>query len=309
MTDTSKKVLSFDIGMKNLALCLLERTVERQIRIHDWDVLNVITGSESAAISAAKPASTDEIPVIKCSMCKRKAKYVDIATHTKHFCTGHKTADGHIPMTAAHTPAKLLKQSKVALETFCKTNSIECKERLLKDDLVKQCIMPWLQPRLLEELKPRASPTVQSDVPPYIQMGRFLDTMLRERLMPFRESVQAIVIENQMAERMRMVQGMVLQFCIGFFPQNVSIEFIAPSNKLKPITLHPSASAVVETGGGSGGGGAKYRKNKKDGIVRCRDWMIHEYPNTQWNILFDKSGKKDDLADSFLQGVWYCFSV
>jgi hypothetical protein len=108
---------------------------------------------------------------------------------------------------------------------------------------------------------------------------------------------------------MRMVQGMVLQFCIGFFPQNVSIEFIAPSNKLKPITMHPSASAVVETGVGSGGGGAKYRKNKKDGIVRCRDWMIHEYPNTQWNILFDKSGKKDDLADSFLQGVWYCFSV
>jgi hypothetical protein len=312
MTDTSKTVLSFDIGMKNLALCLLERTVDRQIRIHDWDVLNVITGSESAAISAAKPASTADIPTIKCGMCKRKAKYVDIATHTKHFCTAHKTADGHIPMTAAYTPTKLLKQSKATLETFCKTNSIEIKERILKDDLVKQCILPWLQPRLLEELIPRASATVQSDVPPYIQMGRFLDTMLRERLLPFRESVHAIVIENQMAERMRMVQGMVLQFCIGFFPQNVSIEFIAPSNKLKPVTMHPNASAAeanTETGGSVDRGSAKYRKNKKDGIVRCREWMEHQYPNTQWNTLFDKSCKKDDLADSFLQGVWYCFSV
>ena len=307
---TQRIVVSFDIGMKNLALCVLEQE-SNKIQILDWDVLNVITGSESAAI-VVKP---EVVSSVSCSLCKRKAKYVDIATHTKHLCTAHKNADGHIPMTVAYNTPKLLKQSKTALETFCKTHAIEYPTgtRILKEDLVKQVICPWLQPRLLEELNPRAKSASLSsshpDVPPYIQMGRFLDTLLRDRLAPFREKACVVVIENQMAERMRMIQGMVLQFCIGFFPRNVHIEFIAPSNKLKPVTAHPSSAG--KTGGGeavSSAVGAKYRQNKKDGVLRCREWIEHEYLGTPWNTLFDKSNKKDDLADSFLQGVWYCLS-
>ena len=308
---TQRIVVSFDIGMKNLALCVLEqKSSNSKIQILDWDVLNVITGSESAAI-VVKP---EVVSSVSCSLCKRKAKYVDIATHTKHLCTAHKNADGHIPVTVAYTTPKLLKQSKTALETFCKTHSIEYPTgtRILKEDLVKQVICPWLQPRLLEELNPRAKSASLSsshpDVPPYIQMGRFLDTLLRDRLAPFRDKACVVVIENQMAERMRMIQGMVLQFCIGFFPRNVHIEFIAPSNKLKPVTAHPSATATEGATTVSSAVGAKYRQNKKDGVLRCREWIEHEYLGTPWNTLFDKSNKKDDLADSFLQGVWYCLS-
>ena len=104
-----------------------------------------------------------------------------------------------------------------------------------------------------------------------------------------------------MAERMKMFQGMVAQFCIGFFPREVKIEFISPANKLKPVTLPPGTEEIRDKEELSGG--AKYRKNKKDGIERCRSWLTTD---SVWKSLFDKSNKKDDLADSFLQGVWYC---
>ena len=306
----SNTIISFDVGMKNLAFCVLSKddaSVAPQIL--DWDVLNVITGSESA--SAAVPVAKVNV---SCSLCKRKAMFVDVATSTKHFCTAHKTAEGHIVATAAYTPAKLLKQSKSALEEICKTMGIEYPTPILKADLVQQIIVPWLRPKLIEPLNKRSSGAANkpasSMVTTYIQMGRFMDTMLRERLTPFRDVTRAVIIENQMAERMHMIQGMLTQFCIGFFPGDVAIEFIGPSNKLKPVTMHPALEkqSVEDSAESKAKGGAKYRQNKKDGIQRCREWVDREYSTTQWKILYDKSTKKDDLADSYLQGLWYCLT-
>lgn len=294
-------ILSFDVGIKNLAFCILQKSESPAPEILEWDVLNVITGSEASATSANIPV--EKIP---CSMCKRKAMYV--GAENRHFCTSHKTG---IVATAAHTPEKFLKQSKSALEEFCKTNGLEYVQKASKTEIVQQIIWPWIQPRLVHKIGVKTAsattaPTTMTAT--YIQMGRFIDTMLRPLLQPYRESISAIIIENQMAERMHMIQGMLTQFCIGFFPMEVTIEFIAPSNKLKPATMHPAVknvSSVIPTKTGS----AKYRQNKKDGIQRCREWMEHEYSNTPWKTLWDKSSKKDDLADSYLQGIWYLTTV
>jgi len=351
-------MVSFDVGMKNLAFCILKSEENKTPEILDWDVLNVITGSELTANNngnndCGKPSSLEKVC---CSLCKRKAMFVDAATRSRHFCTAHKSTEGFIVATAAHTPEKFLKQSKSALEEFCRTNGITFTAPILKADLVQKNIWPWLQPRLLYKVgqlgsletvvaRPAAPKTMTAT---YIQMGRFMDTMLRERLLPFRESVCAIIIENQMAERMHMIQGMLTQFCIGFFSAGVVIEFIGPSNKLKPVTRHPDVTTVViecPEGKGAEGAkangteakcaegaeakekgaetksaeskekgaeakteakGAKYRQNKKDGIQRCREWIDREYSQTQWKDLYDRSNKKDDLADSYLQGLWYC---
>jgi len=343
----SKTIVSFDVGMKNLAFCILKSEENKTPEILDWDVLNVITGSELTANNngnndCGKPSSLEKVC---CSLCKRKAMFVDAATRSRHFCTAHKSTEGFIVATAAHTPEKFIKQSKPALEEFCRTNNIAFTAPILKADLVQKNIWPWLQPRLLYKVgqlgsletavaRPAAPKTMTAT---YIQMGRFMDTMLRERLLPFRESVCAIIIENQMAERMHMIQGMLTQFCIGFFSAGVVIEFIGPSNKLKPVTRHPDVTTVVietttegKAEGAKANGteakeksaeakekgaeakteakGAKYRQNKKDGIQRCREWIDREYSQTRWKDLYDRSNKKDDLADSYLQGLWYCLT-
>jgi hypothetical protein len=48
----------------------------------------------------------------------------------------------------------------------------------------------------------------------------------------------------------------------------------------------------------------KYKQNKTDGVALCRH-IIDKYENLrQWKYMLDTK-KPDDLADCFLQGIWY----
>lgn len=50
-----------------------------------------------------------------------------------------------------------------------------------------------------------------------------------------------------------------------------------------------------------------YKQHKKDGIRYTREWLDSEKSGfSPWNTFFDTYPRKqDDLADSFLQGIWY----
>ena len=47
-----------------------------------------------------------------------------------------------------------------------------------------------------------------------------------------------------------------------------------------------------------------YKKHKKDGIYICEKFLQENIQLTSWTPLFETK-KKDDLADAFLQGIWY----
>jgi len=49
----------------------------------------------------------------------------------------------------------------------------------------------------------------------------------------------------------------------------------------------------------------KYSDRKKVGIKKCLEIITNEHNYKTWEDFFSKHSKKDDLADSFLQGVWY----
>ena len=50
--------------------------------------------------------------------------------------------------------------------------------------------------------------------------------------------------------------------------------------------------------------GADYKKHKNDGISICEKFVQENNQLTSWTPLF-QTKKKDDLADAFLQGIWY----
>lgn len=54
-------------------------------------------------------------------------------------------------------------------------------------------------------------------------------------------------------------------------------------------------------------GKTDYKMHKKDAVRICRLFLLsnEDMLGTQWTALFDQSKKKDDLADCFLQGIWY----
>ena len=103
-------------------------------------------------------------------------------------------------------------------------------------------------------------------------------------------NVDKVIIENQIspiANRMKTIQGMIAQF---FIMNNINnIEFISASNKLKNYITNKTS----------------YNERKKISIKITLDIITKENCLIEWQEHFNKHSKKDDLADSFLQGLWY----
>jgi hypothetical protein len=49
----------------------------------------------------------------------------------------------------------------------------------------------------------------------------------------------------------------------------------------------------------------EYTKRKKLGVALCADILSATPTLSSWSPYFQRCKKKDDLADCFLQGVWY----
>ena len=48
-----------------------------------------------------------------------------------------------------------------------------------------------------------------------------------------------------------------------------------------------------------------YSERKKLSIIKTKEILEDSFENKNWMQHFVKHGKKDDLADSFLQALWY----
>jgi hypothetical protein len=72
--------------------------------------------------------------------------------------------------------------------------------------------------------------------------------------------------------------------------------FVQPTSKDSGCTLNAEKPAEMNN----------YKANKTDGVHFCRRFLDENAETLgKWRPLFDASPKKDDLADSFLQGIWY----
>jgi hypothetical protein len=104
------------------------------------------------------------------------------------------------------------------------------------------------------------------------------------------DNVDKILIENQigpLAIRMKCVQGMLTQF---FIEKGIKdITFVSSSNKLKHFEVPKK----------------NYKERKMSGIMVTQKYITENAILNIWLTHFNKHKKKDDLADSFLQGLWY----
>ena len=103
--------------------------------------------------------------------------------------------------------------------------------------------------------------------------------------------IHKLAIENQIgpiALRMKCLQGMIMQH---FIENGITdISEVSSSNKLKEYL---------------NGKKTKYNERKKISIQVTRDLITKNKEINIWLDEFNKSKKKDDLADCYLQGLWY----
>jgi len=95
--------------------------------------------------------------------------------------------------------------------------------------------------------------------------------------------VDVVLVENQMASRMAVVQGMVIQFwALRKVP---CIEVVSPANKLQCLKL----------------GKTTYTERKK----RSVEYTITLLRDLSIEVDISAHKKRDDLADTFLQAMWW----
>ena len=329
------KLISFDIGIKNMAYCIFTISPENKtVSVQDWNILNLmdlentIIKKTCSCQLAGKPAKKKAIlsnNIIK--ICGKSAKY---EKRDQTFCEMHakKHASenlGYIIPTKEISPPSLKKLSKeelIHLGTIKYPIFSESQKSTIKTK--KACLdvlLPYFQEHcFVPILVKKGKGAGEVDL---ITIGRNMRDRLNElsqnqltdtRLTDTRltDTNCHIIMENQispLAGRMKTVQGMLTQYYIMQEQNNQSIhiEYISSANKLKDLVVVPDKSDKDNSCDNSVSVQEKYKQHKIDSIQICTRFLTEnpDLTSPSWTTNFSNSGKKDDLADCFLQGIWY----
>lgn len=254
------KILSFDIGIKNLAYCLLESNngadVNTDCAILDWGIIDLI--NDTHIVNTNDTVVTDKT---KCSFLQKNNK---ICGKTG-YCHNKESNNGEDVLCKTHSKKYSEEQIDIIVKTSGKKKVVKkkCNTKSSRDI----CIT------LIQKLN---------------QKPNFI-------------TCDYIVIENQPSTKnptMKTIQVMIYTYFINkCYIDNKSehikdIVLLAPRNKLTVYT-----GPVVECNLKN-----KYSRTKKLGIEYCKYMIQGDIPNTQ---VFISHTKKDDLADCYLQGVFF----
>lgn len=282
-------VLSIDVGIKNLALCLF--SADKEILL--WDVLNLSCPEPPAEIGGGGiggAAETESIPApTKCSLCKNNAKYRKNETL---YCLRHAKESAYLLPTKDLLPAKMHKLTMPDLKELVETFSIDTTP-LAQTKKRKSDYRETIAAQVLEPLHGATSSTTTTQVKAsdisLVDIARNLTNKLN-RVLQNHPTIDTVIIENQIspiATRMMSIQGMLTQY---FIMKNAtqSIQYISAKNKLKDFDVDKEC----------------YADRKKSSVEICKT-QIAAASNARWETFFCQHKKKDDLADCYLQGLWY----
>ena len=365
------KIVSFDIGIKNMAYCVLVIS-DNLVHIVDWNVINL-------SMTPGGTSGEMENSVAKCNcvlkkgsaICGKKAQYFHVDTLGQHklFCGTHAKSHSTLLLPKKEYELSQIKKKKVGdVGTWYQSVFGTCiPAGYKKEDMVTALSGYYRDHCFTKVLEPRKVNAKDLDL---IQVGRAMKHHF-DVVSSF-SGADRIVIENQIstiATRMKTIQGMVAQyFIMRSDTATAQIEFVSSVNKLKgfasiddgsPQSLDtfvddnydgvdgsfpvgavgalqtvgavgasqtvgttgslPPGTLTVGTAGSlqiAGAVGASpvgttgslnpdYKKHKSDGVRITQGFIVANSDLGKWGEHFEKHKKRDDLADCFLQAIWY----
>jgi len=249
------KLISFDVGLRNLAYCVLEGTSRKDVKIVDWNIIDVL--GEKAGVGAAR-----------CHKCTTAARY-------EHASDGTFACSKHAPKKkAAITKTALSKKTVTELQSDLTKSGLQS-DATKKADLVTLLYNHAKQNTWKKCVASSSAGSVMDLAPAII-------ASLDARMSSWKGS-DAVCIENQPERRMYAVQAMLQMY---FSMKGIKASGVSATHKLSNIVTLDDATT-------------SYKGRKKTGIAHA--YVLVPAANQEH---FKKHPKKDDLADSFLQGLW-----
>lgn len=252
------KLISIDVGIRNLAICILEGTNKKNMKINYWEVIDVL----------AERNGLTERPL--CFRCKKPAMW-------QQFTDNIVACTKHCPVKKNVTKSSLTKEGLGDLLKKVEEMGLQPKSNK-KPDLVNA-----IYTHMRQNTWSKFSGGASVKHAPVLELCGDIVNSLDSRTDHWK-GADEIIIENQLDRRMFAVQSMIHTY---FTVKGFKCGWISAKHKLDNIiTIDDSVTT--------------YRGRKKTGIVHMEALCPAD------NLAFFLSHKKkDDLADSYLQGLWY----
>ena len=283
------RLISFDVGIKNMAYCIFDiDVVQSRFSVLDWNIMNLMNESNTITYTCSchlKPTSKKAAG--NPSPCKTAAKYTK---NGKYYCEKHAKTCEYLPYSKACSQPSLkkmkidglLQRYKECFPLLTMTNSATTKISILRT----------FEEKMLDPItKPKEKTASETDL---ITIGKNMTVLLDA--IPNLNEITHVIIENQispLANRMKTIQGMLAQYFIIKGSPTIIIEFVSSLNKLKDFT--------------KAGDKSDYKQHKKDSVEICTRFLDNNENLVTWKQSTQQFSitKRDDLADCFLQGTWY----
>jgi hypothetical protein len=285
------KLISFDIGIKNMAYCLFNVN-QSGLKIEEWEVLNLMedkiqTVTCNCAIAQKKQSLENA------RICGKKAKF---QKGQNAYCEKHAKMHTQYIIPVKEISSTALKKMKLdELQILGKTYEIKDIENIKKPELLSK-ILCYFEETCFQPVKMQKQKSAsETDL---ITIGKNMRDKMDEK--SWINEMDVVIMENQispLAGRMKTVQGMLAQYFIMKSVNN--IDFVSSANKLKGFTEKTSEKISTHDEAAK-----RYKKHKTDSIAICSRFLDANADLQKWKPSLE-TPKKDDLADGFLQGIWY----
>ena len=275
------KILSIDVGMKCLAYCVLnviydplKESNDYEYNIIKWGILDLCGNKKHDCCGKTK----------KNRKCEKNPKYYK---NSQYFCKIHAKSQSY------KIPANELKAAHIKKLKLIELKELYTRYNISNGGLTKKLKKTEYQDIILKEIDKsylNFVPTIKTNSINLATYGYRLKVGFEELFKDY--NIDRVIIENQigpLALRMKTLQGMIMQH---FIEKNCAvIEEISAANKLKEYIPKKKKT--------------KYAERKKLGILITKKKLNDSIFLHKWLPTFLEHKKKDDLADSFLQGLWY----
>jgi len=282
-----KKILSFDVGIKNLAYCILHKK-DDHVKVLDWNIINLVDDRDLCQFELRNK-----------KICGKIARF--ISPHNNQKYTTCK----------AHSLKYVPEINKLEESNSFKCNHLKCKNPACvmvanKEDLAFCDKHEKDTKKIISQFKPKKLLGQNCSQQPIQE----LSTKLFSKLDANKEflNVEEVLIENQPSLKnpnMKTIATLLYSYFIfrGIIDRPITkspliyVKFISPSNKLK-VNKKITDERLNE---------AKDKKEEYDitkglGLIYCQTLI-----NDDEKKYLDTHSKKDDLCDAYLQGFRYLY--